>query len=409
MRGKRSLWVLVILCVLLLVGFFVWRGMESKPKPEAPKAAAVVDVTSGTVDSTLVVAGQFQPYQDVELHAKVSGYVRWIGVDIGDKVHQGEVLAVLEVPELADQLVGAKASVQHSKSEVTLQQSEVVRAESSYSALHAAYTRLAEASKEKPGLIAAQELDDYKAKDLTAQAQIGVAKAALAASEQQLAVANADLDRVQSISAYTKIISPFDGVVTMRYADVGSLVQEGRATETQSEPVVTVAQSGLLRLRSPVPEADVPYIDIGGDVQVKVNSNGRTFPAKIVRFTRAVDDRTRTMLVEVDVPNKDLSLTTGMYAETTIKLKEIPNALTVPAQAVVQNGSQAYVFVVNAENRVEQRTVTLGIQTANQIQLLSGVKVGEHVIASGQSQYHTDELVKPQAAFVPTEKEEVTN
>ncbi len=407
MVRKRSLWVFVILCIVLLVIFLVRRGRETKPDVEAPKSAAVVDVSRGNMSSSLTVAGQFQPYQNVDLHAKVSGYIRSIRVDIGDRVRKGEVLAVLEVPELAAQLEGVKAEVRHSQSEIARQQSEVVRAQSTYSALHAAYTRLAEAAKEKPGLIAAQELDDYKAKDMTAQAQIDVAKASLEASQQAMAVAKADNDRVQSLADYTTIVAPFNGVVTMRYADVGSLIQAGTKSDTQSEPVVTLAQSDLLRLRSPVPESDVPYIKDGGEVKITVSATGKSFIGHIVRFTRAVDDRTRTMLVEVDVPNPDLTLTTGMYAETTIALKEISDALTLPAQAVVQDGSQAYVYVVNDQNRVETRTVTLGIQTANRIQLLTGVTAGEHVIASGQAQYHTGELVRPEAAFVPTEKEEV--
>ncbi len=407
MFRKRSFWVVVTLCIVLLVVFFVMRGRETRPQAEAPKSAAVVDVSRGDVANTLTVAGQFQPYQNVELHAKVSGYIRSIRVDIGDRVHKGEVLAVLEVPELAAQLEGVKAEVRHSQSEIARQQSEVVRAQSTYSALHTAYTRLAEAAKERPGLIAAQELDDFKAKDMTAQAQIDVAKASLEAAQQQMAVAKADNDRVQSLENYTTIVAPFNGVVTMRYADVGSLIQAGTRTETQSEPVVTLAQSDLLRLRSPVPESDVPFIKEGGEVKIQVSSTGRTFIGHIVRFTRAVDDRTRTMLVEVDVPNPDLTLTTGMYAETTIELRHIPDALTLPAQAVVQDGSQAYIYVVNDQNRVETRTVTLGIQTANRIQLLTGVKAGERVIASGQAQYHTGELVHPEAAFIPTQKEEV--
>jgi RND family efflux transporter MFP subunit len=156
----------------------------------------------------------------------------------------------------------------------------------------------------------------------------------------------------------------------------------------------------------PVPESDVPFIHEGGEVQVKVNATGRTFMGKIMRFTRALDTNTRTMLTEVDVENADLSLSPGMYAETNIHLQQKDNAVIVPAQAVVQNGDQAYVLVVDANQRVEKRSVVLGIQTANRTEIASGLRPGERVIASGQESYEPGELVIPHAAFIPTAAEE---
>jgi RND family efflux transporter MFP subunit len=408
MYRKRILWIAGLLCLFLAALVFVLLTRHVKAPAEQPRAAAVVAVERGNLSSSLTIAGQFQPYQQVDLHAKVSGYIRWIKVDIGDRVHQGEVLATLEVPELQDQLQGAQADVRHSQSEITRAQSEVVSAESTYSALHADYTRLAEASKQRPGLIAEQELDDAQAKDHQAAAQIGVAKASLDAMQQQLGVSRASSHRFQTLSDYEQIVAPFSGVVTMRYADTGSLIQAGQDSNTQSLPVVQVAQSDLLRLRMPIPESDVPYIQIGGDVQVKVSSTGRTFTGHIIRFTRALDTNTRTMLTEVDVPNPDLILDPGMYAETTIQLQHKNDALILPVQAVIQNGDQAYVFVVNATNHVERHNVTLGIQTANRVEITRGLQVGENVIASGQTNYQPGDLVSPHAAFIPTDAQEVS-
>src|SRR5580700_3294627 len=147
MRRKRIPWIAGFLSVLFAVLFLIVRDHSGKSPAEQPRAAAVVAVTRGTLASSLTVAGQFQPYQQVDLHAKVSGYIRRINVDIGDRVHQGEVLAVLEVPELQNQVEGAQAEVRHSQSDITRAQSEVVSTESTYSALHAEYTRLEEASK----------------------------------------------------------------------------------------------------------------------------------------------------------------------------------------------------------------------------------------------------------------------
>jgi RND family efflux transporter MFP subunit len=408
MHRKRIFRIAVFACLVLAILAFFLLHRGTKAAPDEPRAAAVVDVTRGNLASSLTVAGQFQPYQQVDLHAKVSGYIRWIKVDIGDRVHQGEVLATLEVPELLDQLQGAQADVRHSQSEIARAQSEVVSAQSTYAALHAEYSRLAEASKEKPGLIAEQELDDTRAKDQQAMAQIGVAKASLDAMQQQLGVSNATSHRYQTLSNYEQIVAPFNGVVTMRYADTGSLIQAGQDSNTQTLPVVQVAQSDLLRLRMPVPESDVPYIQIGGEVQVKVSSTGKILIGKIVRFTRALDTSTRTMLTEVDVPNPTLILDPGMYAETTILLQQKNNVLILPAQAVVENGDQAYVLVVNGTNHIERRTVTLGIQTSNRVEITSGLQVGEKVVASSQTNYQPGDLVTPHAAFIPTEAQEVS-
>jgi RND family efflux transporter MFP subunit len=408
MQRKRIFWIAGLLCLLLVTLFLIVRGLYRKTPTVQPRAAAVVAVVRDNLASSLTVAGQFQPYQQVDLHAKVSGYIRWIKVDIGDRVRQGEILAVLEVPELQDQVEGAQAEVRHSQSDITRAQSEVVSTESTYSALHAEYTRLEEASKERPGLIAEQELDDARAKDQQAAAQVGVAKASLDAMQQQLGVSRATQSRLETLSRYEQIIAPFTGVVTKRYADTGSLIQAGQDNNTQTLPVVEVAESDLLRLRMPVPESDVPYIRVGGDVQVKVNATGHAFPGKIIRFTRALDTNTRTMLTEVDVPNRDLSLNPGMYAETTIQLQRRSDALILPAQAVVQNGDQFYVLVVDATNHVEKRNVILGIQTSDRVEIASGLQAGDNVIAAGQTGYQPGEVVSPHAAFIPTAAQEAS-
>ena len=408
MSRKRILWIAVVLIVLLAASVLFVILHKGKAPTATPQAAAVVNVTRGNLASSLTVAGQFEPYQEVDLHAKVAGYIRWIKVDIGDRVRQGEVLADLEVPELQDQLQGAQAEVRHTQSEIGRAENEVISAQATHAALHAAYTRLLQASQQRPGLIAEQELDDELSKDQESEAQIGVAKASLNAMQQQLGVSLAESHRVETLTNYQEIISPFNGVVTMRYADTGSLIQAGTASNTQSMPVVRVAQSDLLRLRMPVPEADVPYIHEGGEVQIKVNATGRTFTGKIVRFSRALDTDTRTMLTEVDVPNPDLVLSPGMYAETMIQLQQKDDTLTLPAQAVVQSGDQAYVLVVDSTNHIEKRNVTLGIQTADRMEILSGLHDGERVIASGQANYQSSEAVTPHAAFIPTAAQEVS-
>src|SRR5271163_3497914 len=152
---------------------------DSRQEKASIPTASVAPVTRGDLSSALAVAGEFQPYQEVELHAKVSGYIRRINVDIGDRVKTGQVIATLEVPELNAQVIGSEAEIRHSQSEIARAQSDVALAEASHTAVHAAYTRLSEASKQRPGLVAEQELDDSLAKDQDAEAKINAAKSAL--------------------------------------------------------------------------------------------------------------------------------------------------------------------------------------------------------------------------------------
>lgn len=406
MSRSRIRWF-VLLIILLIVAAVLYVFLhKGKSSETAPRAAAVVAVTRGSVTSSLTVAGQFIPYQVVDLHAKVSGYIQWIKVDIGDLVTNGEVLAYLEVPELQDQYQGAKVEVKHTEAQIAQAQSEVAAAKAAYYSLHLDYTRLAEASKERPGLIAQQEIDDAQARDEKAEAQIGVAEAALQAMQQQLGVAQATFHRYQSLTEYQNIVAPYNGVVTMRYGNVGSLIQAGQDSNTQAMPVVQVSQSDLLRLRTPVPESDVQYMKLGGNVKIRVKSTGRIITGQIVRFTRALDPNTRTMLVEVDIPNPDLTLSPGMYAEDTFDLQHKDDALILPVQAVVRNGNQASVLVVNSSHHIELRNVTLGIESANNVEITSGLHEGETVIASGQGNFEAGELVEPHPAFVPTAAQE---
>src|SRR5579884_873084 len=242
--------------------------------------AAVASVKRGAITNTLSIAGEFLPYQEVELHAKVAGYIKKINVDIGDRVRRGEVLAVLEVPELAAQVQGADAGVRHSQDEIVRAQNEVARAEADHEALHAAAIRLKQASQARPGLVAEQELDDALAKDRAAEAQVEAAKSALSAARQQLDVAKASHLQVSAMSDYSRIVAPFDGVVTWRYADTGALVQAGTSTNS-AQPVVKIAQVDVLRLRIPVPESLAASVHEGQPAEISVQATGKHFTGKV--------------------------------------------------------------------------------------------------------------------------------
>lgn len=393
--------LLVALPCFVLIG--CKANQEDSPQPPT---ALVAPVTRRDLSSTLTVAGEFQPYQEVELHAKVSGYVRRINVDIGDRVKNGQVIATLEVPELNAQVAASQAEIRHSESEIARAQSGVALAEADHAALHAAYARLSEASNRRPDLIAAQELDDARAKDQDAEAKIDVAKSVLEAAKEQLGVSQAEGQRVKSLKDYSVVTAPFSGVITMRYADVGSLIQAGTTSDTQSMPVVKLAQSDLLRLRMPVPEEDVPFIQTGGDVQIKLEATGKTISGKVIRFTRELTSSTRTMLAEVDVPNPDLTLSTGMTAEATIVLQSQKNILTIPSGAALKGDGQTSVFIVNSSNRVQRVPVVLGIRGPDRVQITQGLQENQSVIVSGQENYHDGQIVRPILSTITMHRQE---
>ncbi len=404
MRKRISLILTAALALPALAGVIACSSRDKNSEAIAAQvpSAIVAAVKHGSIVHTLNLAGQFQPYQVIEVHAKVSGYIRHIYVDIGDKVRQGQILAVLEVPELSAQLKGTVAQVARRKDEIARAEHEVLRAQSEHSALHADYDRLKKASATQPGLIAEQELDDAQSKDMATEAQIDAAKSELSAAKQNFDVAGADSERVSALEDYTRVVAPIDGVIIWRYADTGALIQAGTSSDVQSLPVVKLSQSSLLRLRIPVPEDAVEYIHVGAQVNVQVDAVHRSLVGKVVRFTRDISLATRTMETEIDVENKDLSLTPGMYANTTIELERRDHVLTIPVQAVITNGNQSSVLVVDSQNHVQTQSVTLGLQGSTLVEVKSGLTEGERVITGGQSNYQVGETVKAKVEQLPT-------
>ena len=368
---------------------------KSEARAAAVPTAKVATAQRGDISHVLTLAGQFEPYQVVDVHPKVSGYMSRINVDIGDVVHHGQTLAILEVPELKAQLQQTEFQLQQSKEEITQAQNGVSRAEAEHSALHAASERLKQAAAGRPGLIAQQELDDAQAKDLSSEAQVDAAKSALAAAQQHANAARSDNQRIAAMESYTNVTAPLDGVVIWRYADTGALIQGGTNSNDQALPIVRLSQSNLLRLRVPVPEDDVKYVQAGDQLQVRVDAIGRSFTGKIVRFTRDVNFETRTMETEVDVENKDLSIAPGMYANTMLQLASVTNAVTIPVEALVLNGKQETVYVLDGSNHVHIRNVAVGLEGSKLAEITSGLNPGDRVVVGGQDKYQEGEEVNP--------------
>ncbi|HEY7288781.1 MAG TPA: efflux RND transporter periplasmic adaptor subunit [Vicinamibacterales bacterium] len=353
--------------------------------PADAPTVAVARVERGDLTERLTLAAEFRPFQEVDVHAKVAGYVKAINVDVGDRVRAGQLLAVLEVPEIEDEAQQDQATIQRSSEEIKRAQADLERAESAHDIAHLASTRLAGVLKSRPNLVAQQDIDDAAARDRQAEAQVSTAKAALAAAQQQLAISKASASKTQTLLEYAKITAPFPGVVTRRYADTGSMIQAGTASQTQAMPVVTLSQNDLLRLTIPVPESVVSHIHVGAPVEVRVDAVGRTMPGTVARFANKVSPDTRTMETEVDVPNKDLSLVPGMYAYASIDLDHAQGVLCLPVQAVDRSEDKATVLVV-ANGTLERRDVSLGIESPDKIEVKHGLQEHDMVVIGSRGQ-----------------------
>jgi RND family efflux transporter MFP subunit len=358
-------------------------------------SVGVTKVARKSLGRTLTVSSELVPFQQIDVYAKESGFVKTLNVDYGTRVKAGQVLAVLEIPELQLQLTEDDASIKNAQNQVTLAEHELNRVQANREVLHLQYDRLNGVAKSRPGLVAQQEVDDAQGKDLAAQAQVEASKSNQQSAQSQLQLAEAKRARDQALFDYSKITAPFAGVVTQRYANLGALLQAGTSSSTQAMPLVRLSQEDIFRLVIPVPESYVRYIHVGDLVQVNVPSINRTLPGKVARFSHDVTEDTRTMHTEVDVSNASGVLVEGLYAEATITLETKNNVLYVPLQAIDHNGDQTTVLEVTSGNKIEKRTVVLGIQTSSDAEVAAGLEEGQLVVVSDRSSLKEGEDVQP--------------
>jgi len=370
------------------------------PAAAERQTVAVARVQRADLSQTLTLAAEFRPFQEIDVHAKVAGYLKTIYVDVGDRVTAGQLLAVLEIPELLEEARQDEAGVQRSAEEINRARADLERAESAHEVAHLASTRLAGVSKTRPDLIAQQEIDEAAGRDRVAEAQAATAKAALAAAQQQLAVSTAIANRTKTLVDYTRIVAPFDGVVTHRYADTGAMIQAGTSSQTQAMPVVRLSETERLRLTIAVPESAVARIRVGTPVDVRVDAVNRTFAGTVARAAGKVNPDTRTMETEVDVANRDLTLVPGMYAYASIALEGAKGVLAVPVQAIDRGDDKTSVSVV-VGGVVERRGVTLGLEAPDRVEIVAGLSEGDLVVVGSRSQLRPGTLVTPNVAPAP--------
>ncbi len=379
----RRRWALAAAAALGVAGLFLaaprLARADHRAEPPAARPVAVARVVRTDLAQEVDFEAEFRPYQEILIHAKVAGFVKAMNVDVGDQVREGQLLATLEVPELADEIAHAEAVRQRSIDQVRA-------AEAASEEAHLAWTRLLAVQKTQANLIAQQDLDDARTKDESAAASLAKAK-------HDVLVADADVERLRTMREYTQITAPFAGVITRRDADPGALIPVGTAS-SQATPLLRLSENDRLRLTFPVSVSYVDRIRVGQEVRIHVQATGRTLRGAVSRFTRKVETATRTMDVEVDVPNPDLALVPGMYASVTVELARKDHALAVPLAAIARKDT-ATVCVVTPESELKERTVSVGLETPTMVEIVSGVSEGDLVLIGSRSQVQAGQKVAP--------------
>jgi len=399
--GPLTTYASLSFVALLVYGLTACGKHENvRAESQAASSVGVTKVIRKTLRRQLSMSSELVPFQEIDVYAKESGYVHDLLVDYGTRVKKGQLMAVLEIPELEAQIQQDEAAVKNATEMITHAEHELNRVEAAHQPLHTAFERLNTVAKSRPGLVAQQEVDDAQGRDLAAEAQIEASKSTLQGAQSQLQAAQAKKEHDSVLFAYARITAPFEGVVTQRFANQGTLMQAGTSSSTQVIPLVRLSEDDKFRLVIPVPETYVRYIKIGEQVNVNVTSLNRTFPGKVTRFSVDVKEDTRTMHTEVDVENRDRVLVPGMYAEATLVLEEKDNAVAVPLQAIERTGEATSVDVVTPENKVDMRTVKLGIETSTDAEVLGGLAEGEMVVVGDRSGLKPGQPVRPQEVQV---------
>jgi membrane fusion protein, multidrug efflux system len=343
-----------------IVGLGTLCGCGS-PTPEASQNAP----PSVTVETTLPKRGEIArsitlptfrilAYQEATLYAKVSGYLKTLAVDKGDAVKEGQLLAEIEVPELL-----ADEAQYEAETEVA----------------HTNYQRLAAALQKAPDLVIPQTVDEMRG---------------------QWEVARAKLRRTQTLLQYARIVAPFSGVITARFVDPGAFIPAATSgTSAQSAALLTLMDFRRLRVQVFVPESEVPFIKNGLPVQVTIEAlPGRTFQGAVTRFAHALDEATKTMLTEVEIPNPTGDILPGMYASVQLEVERRQGALLVPAQALVVERAGSFVFVL-VDNRAKKTPVRTGFNDGVNVEIIDGVNADQLLILAGKQTLKDGQSVNP--------------
>jgi RND family efflux transporter MFP subunit len=308
---------------------------------------------------TITLPANIAPLYQTTIYAKVSGYLKWIGPDKGDTVKQGEILAVIDAPEVEEQYQ---------------------QAVSDYKIKKLTYERLVRVWKESADIIAKQDVD--------------VAEAAYQGAKHSM-------EQREVLRAYTKVRAPYDGTITARFADPGALIQIATSSATGAIPLFTIMDLRTVRVYANVPQDDSALITPGKTkAWLNLDAAGRSFTGTVTRTTMALDPSTRSLLVEIDLPNPAYALRPGTFAQVVLSLRDIPDALVLPPQAIGSQGKTKSVFIVN-EGRAKSLPVQTGISDGHWIEITSGLSGGEDVVVVGKQKLVEGASVKASPFKLP--------
>lgn len=351
---KRSILIINSLAFLLIGGLALHStgALAQVKKPESAVSVKLVQPHSGDITRSIILPGVVAANQQVALYAKVGGYLKSIAVDKGDKVKQGEFIAELEVPELlADQ---------------SKYKAEVMVAELDYK-------RIMEAQKKAPDLVVLQSVDTAKGK---------------------YEVTKANLERAETLLGYCKITAPFSGVITRRSVDPGAFIPAATSgSSAQTMPLVTVSDFSIVRVQVAVPESESSLVKNGIPASVMVEGlQGVALPGKVTRYSHSLDENTRTMLVEIDLPNSEGKLLPGMYASVKLGIETRTNVLLTLTAALMVEKSGSSVFMV-ADSMARKVPVKTGFNDGTMVEITEGLKPKEQVILLGKQSLNPGQAV----------------
>jgi membrane fusion protein (multidrug efflux system) len=297
----------------------------------------------GEVSRSIVLPAAVLAYQQATLYAKVAGYLKSIGVDKGDSVKEADVLADIEVPELVADLARSKAELAVAKLD---------------------YDRVRDAQAKAPDLVVPQTLDNAAAK---------------------WEVAKANLDRIETLLHFAKIVAPFSGVVTRRFVDPGAFIPAATSgSAAQNAAILTIADYRKVRVQVGVPESEVPRIEKGIGASITIEElPGLEFTGTVTRYAHALDDATRTMLAEIELDNPKGQLRPGMYANARLFVERKQGALLIPAGALLTEKTRSFVFTV-ADKKARRIPVRTGFSDQVHVEILEGLAPDQPVIMLGK-------------------------
>jgi RND family efflux transporter MFP subunit len=399
--NRTGIKVIVVVVGLGAGGIVAERHLGASPTPaNLTKADSVPRVelvrpSRVTVAQRLQTNATLEAFEEADLFAKVSGYLSDVRVDIGDHVKAGQVLAVIDVPEMEQELAEAEAQLETKQRALETARWQVEHSKADLALQEITFRRQGTLNKDQ--WVSNQALDDARAKNDIARADLGLAEANHDQAAAQVDMATATVAKTKALLAYTQIVAPFDGVVARRLVNRGDLVQAATATRTtpSAGSLFTVQRIDTIRVFCDVPENDVPSLHIGDPAIVRPSGyDGKPFIGKVTRFSLRIDPETRNMRTEIDLPNPDERLYPGTYAEVSLEMNRRPDALTVPTAAVGSDTDGKFVYTIT-DNRITRLAIKSGLTDNGRREVTAGLSGNTPVVATIKSAPPPGTAVQP--------------